>query len=202
MLGRAILRLFAALGLLFSLVTFCPPLLRAWTHLLAVPYRDPKGDILIVLGADRLDTGAIGVTSYWRCTYAVLAWRSGSFHQVLVCGGPPKSPVSAPMRDFLVSQGIPAASIRLDTASTSTRTNALEAARLLAHTPGVKVLLTSDYHSLRAARAFRKAGLDVLPCYFPDALKRVNFWPDRWRVFCDLSLETTKLAWYKLHGWI
>ncbi len=202
MLGRAILRLLAALGLLVTVVTFCPPLLRAWTRLLSVPYRDPKGDTLIVLGGDRLDTGVIGVTSYWRCIYAVLAWRSGSFHQMLVCGGPPKAPVSVPMRDFLVGQGIPAAGIVLETNSTSTRTNALEAARLLAHTPGVKVLLTSDYHSLRAARAFRKAGLDVLPCYFPDALKRVNFWPDRWRVFCDLSLETTKLAWYKLHGWI
>ena len=202
MLGRATVRLLAAAGLLLTVVTFCPPLLRAWTRLLSVPYRDPKGDTLIVLGADSLDTGVIGVTSYWRCTYAVLAWRSGSFHQVLVCGGPPKTPVSAPMKAFLVSQGIPAADIVLETNSTSTRTNALEAARLLARTPGVKVLLTSDYHSLRAASAFRKAGLEVLPCYFPDALKRVNFWPDRWRVFCDLSLETTKLAWYKLHGWI
>jgi uncharacterized SAM-binding protein YcdF (DUF218 family) len=202
MLGRVASRLFAAVGLLLSLVTLCPPLLRAWTRLLSVPYRDPKGSTLIVLGADRLDTGAIGVTSYWRCIYAVLAWRSGSFHQVLVCGGPPEAPVSAPMKAFLVSQGIPAGDIVVETVSTSTRTNALQAARLLARAPGLKVLLTSDYHSLRASRAFRKAGLDVLPCYFPDALKRVNFWPDRWRLFCDLSLETSKLAWYKLHGWI
>ncbi len=202
MLGRILLRSLAALGLLLVLVTFAPSLLRFWAERLSVPYRDPRGDILIVLGADELDTGVIGVTSYWRSTYAVMAWRSGSFQRVLICGGPPGSPVSAPMKDFLVSQGVPASAVQLDTISTSTRTNALEAAHLLRDTPGVKVLLTSDYHSYRASRAFRKTGLEVQPCYFPDVGKRVNFWPDRWRVFCDLCLETTKVAWYWIHGWI
>ncbi len=202
MAGRILVRALAALGLLLAVVTLVPSVLNVWVRALSVPYVDPRGDILIVLGADQLDTGAIGVTSYWRSTYAVLAWRGASFKSVLICGGPPSQPVSAPMKEFLVSQGVPAAAIALDTASMSTRENALEAARMLANTPGVKALLTSDYHSFRASRAFGKAGLAVTACYFPDAGKRLTHWPDRWRVFIDLCQETAKVAWYRLHGWI
>lgn len=202
MLRRLLKGVLCALGLLLLVVTIAPPLLNSWANLLSDTYHEPRGDVLIILGADQLDTGAIGVASYWRSIYAALVWRTGNFREVLICGGPPAAPLSAPMKDFLVSQGVPAAAIRLETESRSTRENAVNAARLLANTPGKKVLLSSDYHMYRAVRCFRKVGLQVTPTYFPEAVKRNANWRDRWRVFLDLTEETIKIIWYKLHGWI
>lgn len=199
---RILTRSLAALGLLLAVVTLIPGLLLAWTHVLSGPYRDPVGDVLVVLGADQLDTHSIGVTSYWRATYAALVWRGGSFHRMLICGGPPQAPVSQLMKDFVVAEGVPAAAVETETGSDSTRENALAAARILKDAPGVKVLLSSDYHMYRASRGFAKAGLKVTPAYFPDAGKRLLHWRDRWAVFLDLCQETAKIAWYRLHGWI
>ena len=199
---RLATRAFAAIGLLLCLVTLIPGLLLVWTRALSGPYRDPMGDVLIVLGADQLDTHSIGVTSYWRATYAALLWRGGKFRRLLICGGPPQSPVSELMKEFVVAEGVPAADVQTETVSDSTRENAIAAARLLKDAPGVKVLLSSDYHMYRASRVFAKAGLEVTPAYFPDAGKRLLHWRDRWAVFLDLCQETAKVAWYRLHGWI
>lgn len=192
----------ACIGLLLVVLSAFPQLLSGWIRWLSGPYNDPRGNILVVLGADQLDTGTIGVESYWRSVYAARAWRQGGFSRVVICGGPPEAPVSVPMKDFLVSEGVPLSAITLETNSRTTHENAQEAARLLKDTPGEKVLVTGDFHMFRAVRAFRKAGLPVTPAYFPDAAKRIGYWPDRWRVFADLSLETGKILWYKLHGWI
>lgn len=192
----------AAVGLLLVLVTAFPPLLSGWIGLLSGAYVEPRGDILVVLGADQLETHTIGTASYWRSVYAARVWRAGGFRRIVVCGGPAAGPVSEPMKRFLVSEGVPDTAILTETNSLNTHENAVEAAKLLQNEPGVKVLLTSDYHMFRALRAFRKAGLAVTPTYFPDAAKRLTHWPDRWRVFLDLCMETTKIAWYKAHGWI
>jgi len=72
----------------------------------------------------------------------------------------------------------------------------------LRNTPGRKVLLTSDYHTFRAWRAFRKAGLNVQPRPFPDAGKRFNDWRQRWPIFLQLAGETGKILYYRARGWI
>jgi uncharacterized SAM-binding protein YcdF (DUF218 family) len=199
---NALRNLLAAFGLVVLVITAVPQVLNQWTDALAGPYFEPRGRILIVLGADQLDTHIIGVSSYWRSVYAGLVWKQGGFQQVLICGGPSHSPVSPLMKDFLIAQGVPAASVSVETVSDSTHENALEASRQLKNDPGAKVLLTSDYHMFRAVRCFRKAGVEVTPVYFPDAAKRATHWQDRWRVFLDLCFETGKIGWYKLHGWI
>lgn len=106
------------------------------------------------------------------------------------------------MRDYLIFSGVPEAAILVEAASRSTRENALEAAALLKDTPGSKVLLTSDYHMRRAYAAFAKAGLDVLPRPIPDARKRWQSWRERWMVACELAVETAKIVYYQLRGWI
>ena len=73
---------------------------------------------------------------------------------------------------------------------------------MLAQTPGRKVLLTSDYHMFRAAQALRKAGVTVIPRPIPDASKRAGSWNLRWEVVQDLMIETTKIGYYWLRGWI
>jgi uncharacterized SAM-binding protein YcdF (DUF218 family) len=106
------------------------------------------------------------------------------------------------MRDFLLSAGVPADRLIIEEQSTSTRENAVNVKQLLASFPGRKVLLTSDYHMFRAYHAFRKAGLDVLPRPFPDAIKRSGFYAERWPIFITLCEEAVKSAYYYARGWI
>jgi uncharacterized SAM-binding protein YcdF (DUF218 family) len=88
------------------------------------------------------------------------------------------------MREFLACQGVPVTAIEVEMRSSNTRENALNVARLLAGENRGKVLLTSDYHMYRAARAFAKAGLTVAPWPFPDGIKRsqrrLNRWGGSW----------------------
>lgn len=190
-LMRAAVSLLACAGAALMIVTFTP-LLEWWTNALSRPWGQPGGGTLIVLGSDA--TGdLIGEHSYWRGVYAVWAWRGGTFRNIIVSG--PES-----MRDFLVAGGVPADRIQMETRSTSTRENALFTAPL---NGGARaVLLTSDYHMFRAARAFRKAGVEVIPNPIPDAGKRMQHTRLRWEVFVDLVDETVKIVYYRARGWI
>ena len=190
---------FALIGLgLILLVVTATPLVGWWSTLLAGPWTDPRGEVLIVLGGAVIDGDVLALNSHWRCVYACRAWKEGRFRKVVVSG----KDVAPLMRDYLVAQGVPAAAIVVEGSSDSTRENALAVKALLAGEPGALVLLTSDYHMLRAFAAFSKAGLKVLPRPFPDGRKRVNSPSQRWGVFMDLTTETVKLAYYWARGWI
>lgn len=200
MLLKSLRRILAAIGALYILVTVTP-IDRWWTNLLTGPIDDPKGDVLILLGADTFPD-VMGYGSYLRAVYGVRVWRSGRVRQVFISGGGSAGVPSALMRDFMVAEGVPQSVITIETASTSTRENALFTTRMLQNTPGRKILLTSDYHAFRAWRAFRKAGLDVELCSFPDNYKFVSSWRSRWSVFIGLCMETTKIGYYFARGWI
>jgi uncharacterized SAM-binding protein YcdF (DUF218 family) len=200
--GRWITRALTALGFLLVLVTLTP-LDSWWIKLLAGPGNDPKGEVLVVLGGDSIKD-VIGESSYWRSVYAVRAWREGGFREVVVTGGSlhGEVPAAERMRDFMVSQGIPVSAIIVEGESHSTRENALKSKALLDNLSGRKVLLSSDYHMFRAARVFRKAGIDIAPRPLPDASKQIGAWKDRWPVFWGLCLETAKIGYYFARGWI
>ena len=149
-----------------------------------------------------LDDGIIGENSYFRSTYAIRAYRAGQFRRIVLSGGGAGQTVSNAMREFIVRSGVPAEVVTTESASLSTRENALYTARLLSGDGSRKVLMTSDYHMLRASRAFSKAGLVVEPCPIPDALKRASRWRGRWAVFLDLSTESLKLGYYYVRRWI
>jgi uncharacterized SAM-binding protein YcdF (DUF218 family) len=106
------------------------------------------------------------------------------------------------MGEFLKCQGIPADAILLETASRNTRENALYSKRLLDSLPGRKVLLTSDYHMFRARRVFAKIGIQVLPLPISEVQSRGGAWQGRSLAFLDLCMETCKIGYYWLHGWI
>lgn len=199
---RYLWNLLACFGLLYLLVTVTPVDLW-WARQLAGAWNDPKGDTLIVLGGAALEDGTIGLNSYWRAVYAARAFPEG-FQRIVISGGAPKgsSPVAPGMRDFLVAEGVSRSAITIETESRSTRENAANVARLLAESSGVNVLMTSDLHMFRAHRAFQKAGLRVLPRPFPDAIKRYYCVSCRWDVFLELNVESTKILYYFLRGWI
>jgi uncharacterized SAM-binding protein YcdF (DUF218 family) len=186
----------ASLGGLLLLVTIFPP--RWYVRWLSGDWTEPKSGVLIVLGADSTDVGMLGIASYWRSMYAVLAWKGGQFRHMILSG---ENAITVPMRDFIVCNGVPADAITIEGRSTSTRENAVFTAQIVRQFPGPYVLLTSDYHMRRASRAFRKAGLEVVPRPFPDALKRLNDWRDRWGVFLDLIQESAKSGYYWARGW-
>ncbi len=200
---RVCVRALAVLGLALVLVT-CTPLVGWWAVELAGPWTDARGDVLIVLTGNVLSNGIIGETSYWRSAYTVMTWREGGWRQVIVSGGGGGAalPVGEAMKIFLVSGGIPPGAIVTDSASLSTRESALNLARILAQTPGRKILLTSDYHMFRALRALRKTGVMVIPRPIPDGAKRAGTWNLRWEVFQDLAVETSKIVYYWGRGWI
>ena len=215
---RICVRACAVLGLVLVIVTFTP-LVRWWAMQLAGPWTDARGDVLIVLSGNILGNGIIGETSYWRSAYAVMVWREGGWRELVVSGGGGGAslPVGQAMRIFLESGGIPADAITAELQSMSTRESALNLARMFTpargpqmpgqqtlapSTPDRRILLTSDYHVFRAVRALRKAGVLVIPRPIPDAVKRAGSWNLRWSVFQDLAIETTKIAYYWVRGWI
>jgi uncharacterized SAM-binding protein YcdF (DUF218 family) len=81
-------------------------------------------------------------------------------------------------------------------------------ARMIAAEPdrygGAKrlVLMTSDYHMYRSTRVFEEIGVRTLPRPIPDIRKRQGNWLQRWPLFGELIQETSKIAYYKMRGWI
>jgi uncharacterized SAM-binding protein YcdF (DUF218 family) len=195
-LRRLAIGICAAVGLAFLLATFSP-FVPWYAARLARPWNDPTGDVLIVLAGADLDGGFPAQNTLLRCLYALRAHQAARFRAIVVSGQS-----SRHMRNLLAAEGVPPEIIRVEDASSSTRENALFTARLLAGDSGRKVLLTSDYHMFRAARAFRKAGLEVAPRPIPDVLKRWENPLGRWPAFLDEAIETGKTVVYFARGWI
>ena len=200
--AKLLQRVLTGIGALYIIATFTP-IDGWWTNLLCGPIIDPKGDVLIVLGAEAFPD-LIGYESYLRAVYGVRVWRQGGFRQIFISGGRGTNgmPAALPMRDFMIAAGVPASVITVETASTSTHENALFTKQALRNLPGRLVLLTSDYHTFRAWHAFRKAGLDVEECSFPDLYKQIGVKSTRWGVFVVLARETAAIAYYWARGWI
>lgn len=204
-IGRRIWRVLimaaAALGVLVLVVTFTP-LVRWWAYAYAHPWSDPQPGVLIVLGGAEGPRGMIGYDSYIRAEYALLDYQKIGFGTIILSGGGRERAVADNMRDFLQCEGIPAAVLKTESASMSTRENALLTARMLQGYVGNLILLTSDYHMFRAYRTFRKAGLNVIGNPAPDVIKRAGTWQGRWPAFLDLVTETLKIVYYKSRDWI
>jgi uncharacterized SAM-binding protein YcdF (DUF218 family) len=194
----------AAIGFLFLVVTLTP-VTRWCSASLAgtLPAASSDGAVLIVLAGSVLSDGTMGGSSYWRAVYASRIWKSGRYGRVLVCGGGSDgAPVAVAIRDYMISQGVPADEILIETQSRNTRENALYARPFLDALPGKKVLLTSDYHMYRAQRAFARAGIQTEPAPIPDVYKLSLRLESRWSAFLELCEEFVKIGYYRARGWI
>jgi uncharacterized SAM-binding protein YcdF (DUF218 family) len=195
---RGLLRnLLAALGFWTAIITFTPAV--AWyARLLAGPWNDPGGKTLIVLGGESTAPRVIGLGTYWRVVYAAKAYREGGFERIVLTG----AGVAEGMSDFLRAQGVPAGALQIETRARDTRENALNLRAMLAGAPEPVVLMTSDYHMFRARRVFTRLGIAVLARPIPDATKRAVNASERWSVFMGEAVETAKIGYYFLRGWI
>jgi uncharacterized SAM-binding protein YcdF (DUF218 family) len=195
--GRWLNRLFAAIGMIVVLVT-ATPIDAWWARAYSGSIVQPKGDVLILLSAAADDKGGfISYSSYWRARYALLACRAGSFQKIVISGGGGPG-----ILDFLVDAGVPRQDIVAEWQSKSTRKNAIETKRLIEGMPGKRVLLTSDFHMYRAIRVFRKVGIQVTPMPVPDVLKSAQHWNGRVTAFETMVVESAKIVYYGLRGWI
>lgn len=187
--------LLQVVGLTYILV-ISTPLVSWWARLYSGPLQQPTGDVLILLSAAGDDEGVISFSSYWRARYAVLAWRTGRYKQIVVTGGGPG------IANFLMAEGIPRGVITADTLSPSTHQSGITMAQLLGGSAGKKVVVTSDYHIYRAVRVFRRCGLTVDPMPVPDVQKLGDQWNGRIQGFQIMLVESAKIAYYRIHGWM
>lgn len=215
-LGRLARAGAAVLAVVLALAHFTP--LTHWVTRRMAIWDEPAAPhgTLIVLGAEQNADGTLGIMSYWRCVYAVRAWRTGQYSKLLVSGGasnhliPPEdsAPPAAPlqlagaMAEFLTALGVPKDALIVESASTSTHLNASYSAPLLRSLPGPYTLITSDFHTMRAQRCFRRAGISVSSQPAPDILKRALDWRQRWQCSIILAEEWVKLGYYWWKGWI
>lgn len=191
----------AVVGTLVLMVTFSP--IVPWTAArLAAGWTDTDRNVLILLIASG-DPGMpggrfIGIETYWRTAYALDAWRSGHFHTILACG----QGSAETIKPLLVAYGVPESAILVENRSISTHENAVFAKPLLARLSGPFVLLTSDFHMLRASRCFAHEKIHVATRPVPDILKRSGSLQLRWECFWILVEEIGKIGYYGARGWI
>jgi uncharacterized SAM-binding protein YcdF (DUF218 family) len=196
MAGRALSRLLAVIGLITVLV-ISTPIVSWWVRAYSGPIEQPRGDILILLSAAADDRGGISYSSYWRARQALFAWQTGGFKKIIVSGGGGPG-----ILNYLLAVGIPRDAMVAEWSSNSTRENAIETARLIQGMSGKKVLLTSDFHMYRALRVFRKRGIEVTPMAVPDLLHSTEHWDGRFSAFETMLVESSKIVYYDLRGWI
>jgi uncharacterized SAM-binding protein YcdF (DUF218 family) len=195
-LSRSIIGFCAIVGLI-TILAITTPLVHWWAITSVGPIEQPRGDILIVLSAARDQDGGMSFSSYWRARQAVDAWKRGGFTKIFVSGaGVPA------ISQFLVAEGVPPQSIVVESASRTTRQNAINTAQLIQNMPGKRVLLTSDFHMFRALRTFRKAGVEAAPMAVPDAIRNSEGWGGRFSTLQNLVVEDLKIVDYAIHGWI
>jgi uncharacterized SAM-binding protein YcdF (DUF218 family) len=173
------------------------PIVTWWALAYSGPLEQPKGDVLILISAAADDRGGISYSSYWRARHALLAWQTGGFKKIAISGGGGPG-----ILNFLIVNGVPREAMVAEWRSTSTRENGVETARLIQGMPGKKVLLTSDFHMYRAVRVFRKLGVEVTPMAVPDVLRSTEHWNGRFPAFETMMVESAKIVYYRIHGWI
>jgi uncharacterized SAM-binding protein YcdF (DUF218 family) len=181
----------------------------------------PLGDapaIVVLSGnlypTDGAQVGALpGVGTYLRCHHAAWLYRNWKRVPILVSGGVPnanhsRDNLAAVMKIALEREGVPEDAIWMEGGSRSTYENAVYSARML-RGRGINriVLVTEAIHMPRAAAAFRRQGLEVVPA--PCAFRYVRFWWSWWNVVPDPSRmllnedvlhEWIGLAWYSMTG--
>lgn len=195
-LRRWLTRILAVIGLITTLV-MSTPIVWWWARAYSGPIEKPRGDVLILLSAAGDDRGGISYSSYWRARQALFAWQTADFKKIVISGGGgPGIP------NFLMAYGVPREAIIAEWKSSSTHESGIETARVIQNMPGRKVLLTSDFHMYRAMGVFRRLGVEVAPMPVPDVLQASENWNGRFPAFQTMLVESGKIVYYSLRGWM
>jgi uncharacterized SAM-binding protein YcdF (DUF218 family) len=188
---------------------------RAYPPLLERP---SEVEAIVVLGGYIEPPNAIwprarlGWDSLSRCLHAAHLYHHGPAPcPIVVAGGKvmphlPGPTIAAMMSDFLITQGVPADDILVETASSTTYENARETRKLLAGSAIRKIALVTDaIHLRRAAGCFQAQGFLVVPAgcnYLVAEWSAANLLP---RVGAAVDIERSVhewlgMAWYWWQG--
>ena len=143
-----------------------------------------KSDVCVVLGGMSVfhePTGRIRFTqSADRILQAIDLYKKGIVNKIVISGGTARlirknRPESIHLKEFLVTLGIPAGNVLIDSLSRNTHENSINSMELIKAKGwnSSVVLVTSAFHMRRAAGCFAKAGFTVYP-YTTDPLKGVS----------------------------
>ncbi len=132
--------------------------------------RPVASDLAVVLGNEVLKSGKPSVRLQARLDCAADIFRRHLARALLVSGGVGKSGFdeATVMKQYLVSQGIPAGAIFSDHEGVNTMATAINTARLAKATHFSRIIIvTQYYHIARAILAFHKVGLVSLSADYP-----------------------------------
>lgn len=124
-------------------------------------------DAIVILGGGVEDAETASAPTLYRLRYGLLLFRRGFAPVILLTGGNPLVPTvpesGVMARVAEMEFGISPSSLIVEREAARTATQARAVARI-ARERGMRavLLVTSAIHSYRAARAFRKAGLEVI----------------------------------------
>ncbi|HEY0022900.1 MAG TPA: YdcF family protein [Longimicrobium sp.] len=139
---------------------------------------DPAAaDVAIVLGAAVRDTAPSPVFAA-RIDHAIALYRRGRVTRIVFTGGVGggnRHAEAEVARRRAIAAGVPAAAIAVETRSTITYENLVEAKALLSSDPDLRVLVVSDpLHMRRSIAMARDLGLDAHPA--PTPTSRYRSW--------------------------
>jgi uncharacterized SAM-binding protein YcdF (DUF218 family) len=166
------------LGVLGLVLVSWPPAAWLFSRPLEAPYpvRPPqpgRAQAIVVLSSsvespvDERPYSLPDEDTFRRCEFAAWLFRREPALPVLACGGPNSKgaqPYSATMSELLQRAGVPKGMIWTEELSHSTHENAVYGAELL-RKHGIRciALVVEAQSMLRAEKAFRKQGIDVVP---------------------------------------
>lgn len=173
-----------------------PPLLALTVYLYGQTDRAAPADLIVVLGAGTRPNGAASFSHARRIRHAAALYREGYGPRLLCTGGYTQSfPVSEARAcyNLLIELGIPPAAILMEEISRSTEENAIETAKVMAASGLKTALIVSDnYHLLRAEMLFRAQGLAVT-----SSPAQTSAGPLHWRTALNSTIrEVAALGWY------
>lgn len=195
----------ASIGVtIILLIILFTPLVPSTATRLAVDWYDGDADAVVILAGTTLTFGSqtvLGEDSYLRTIYGCLRIASRPAKYVITSGA---GGAAEAMASLLRARCPGAFVIIEDGTSRSTRDSALRVQQIVRQLPDVSrvVVVTSDFHSFRASRAFRRAGLAVRTEPVPDIAKRSSSRLFRLQGFGALAVEMMKVVEYWFRGWM
>ena len=123
----------------------------------------PDTDVIIVLGAQVKPDGTPSVQLEYRLETALAAYQRQP-QPIMCCGGQAgtePAPEGRIMADWLIARGVPASDVLAETTSGDTKQNIRNAISMLESTPARVLIVTSDYHVVRALQIARDQGLQA-----------------------------------------
>jgi uncharacterized SAM-binding protein YcdF (DUF218 family) len=185
----------------FGLCAFTPAAskLHQWT---VAPSNIAPADAIVVLGSAVSPDGLLDGPSLRRTLDGVRLSRRGLAPLLLILGGPNRGTIEAEVRaELALELGVAPTSILTESRGLTTQQEAERTAALLLPRGLRRVLLvTGEYHQLRAQPVFRRAGFEVLPAAVREEAGASQQPADRLSLTAKVAREWLARLYYRLQG--